>query len=782
MPRPPTRLPARVRPDGGGNRNAVRPPPPGPRAPRKPAAVSPEQVAAAFVNPVKPVRASPVYRFVSAIVAGFVLLLPAAYLALIAAVGWGVYWHFTENVGLLSMGRGRARVFMAAVYVLPGLAGGAAVLALLKPLAAREGGRDQWRTLHRKTQPTLFALADLVCEAVRAPKPDKIHVDAEVNMSASHRGGFLGLFGGQFVLTVGVPLAAGLSAAGFAGVLAHEFGHFAQRGGRGLSRAAGAVQSWLARTVYKRDAVDEWLAEACEDEGWFSLLAMVCVACVWLVRQILTAFLYAGAAATAALARQMEFDADRYETRLAGPDAFAHTSRRMIELSLGFDRAGAEVLGGLASQSPPADLPALCVHHAPRLSEAQALEEEAEMRSHMGLLGRLMVSHPPTGRRLAAARREGARLDKAGGPALKLDGPAADLFADLPALCRDVTRDLYRGRFRLPAGADLAPVRPLPKHPHRPDRPPTSRKDRGDAAEGPAAAGPARREPDDAPAVRPLPYGRATLEVPSAGHKNRVRELADAAAASAGELETALKKYDRASARRGRALAKLAAAGFTPAAHADGAGDLVTLTAKLEKATAARDEAELMLADLERAPAAARLAALDLFAAPAVAAKLPGHVRAGVEELLAFSEAARAARPASRAVGDAAVRLAAALRADASPHARGGFAAELNDRAAALAEALAGFRAAFAAAPDPHAVPESLKEPPEDRPVPFAARLPDPAPGVPPALLLPAAATAVREAVAGVARADELLQRRATWIARRLKLAPAPAAGESAPR
>ena len=60
-------------------------------------------------------------------------------------------------------------------------------------------------------------------------------------MSAAHRGGFLGLFGGQFVLTVGAPLAAGLSAAGFAGVLAHEFGHFAQRGGRGLSRAAGAV-------------------------------------------------------------------------------------------------------------------------------------------------------------------------------------------------------------------------------------------------------------------------------------------------------------------------------------------------------------------------------------------------------------------------------------------------------------------------------------------------------------------------------------------------------------
>ena len=371
---------------------------------------------------------------------------------------------------------------------------------------------------------------------------------------------------------------------------------------------------------------------------------------------------------------------------------------------------------------------------------------------------------------------------------MKLDGPAAALFADLPALCRDVTRDLYRARFRLPAGADLAPVRPLPKHPHRPDRPAKSLKGTGDAAGvaaaeepnrgEPARGEPARGEPGDGPAVRPLPYGRATLEAPAAGHKARVRELTEAAAAAAGELDAAQAKYDRASERRGRALRKLAAAGFVPAAHADGAGDLVTLTAELERATAARDEAELNLADLERAPAAARLAALDLFAAPAVAAKLPPHVAAGVEELLAFSEAARAARPASRAVGDAAVRLAAALRAGADG--RGGFAAELNDRAAALAEALAAFRAAFAAAPDPHAVPENLREPPEGRPVPFAARLPDPAPGAPPAPLLTAAATAVREAVAAVARADELLERRATWIARRLK--PAPPAEKSAAR
>ncbi len=36
------------------------------------------------------------------------------------------------------------------------------------------------------------------------------------------------LWGNDLVLTIGLPLVAGLSAKEFAGILAHEFGHFTQ--------------------------------------------------------------------------------------------------------------------------------------------------------------------------------------------------------------------------------------------------------------------------------------------------------------------------------------------------------------------------------------------------------------------------------------------------------------------------------------------------------------------------------------------------------------------------
>ena len=568
-------------------------------------------------------------------------------------------------------------------------------------------------------------------------------------------------------------------------MLAHEFGHFAQRGGRGLVRAAMAVQGWLARTVYKRDAVDEWIADGCEAESWLALPFWFCAACVWAVRQFLTGLLYASGAATAALFRQMEFDADRYETRLAGAEAFADTSRRMIELNAGFSGAMAELLPALAT-GPPEDLPALCVHHAPRLSEAEALAMEDEARGG-GFLGGVFSSHPHTSRRLAAARREGERLARGDGPALTLDGPAAGLFADLPALCRDVTLDFYRGAFGVrPDPESLAPVRPLPANPHRP-RGSKPRRRKGDPRPAADAApatdgGPDGEIPDadDAPAW-PLPYARAAVEPPrdAAAHRRELAARRRAADAGAAALAKAHARFQKVGERRMRALERLAAAGFAPAARSGGAADVVTLQAKLERADRARDEAELLLSDLERIPAAARLAALDLYAAPAVAAKLPGHVRAGVDGLLGFSAALREAKPVLRELRDAALRLSVGLKAAENSPVASGLRAEATDRAAAVAAALAALERALRGLPDPFAVPEDVKQRPESNPRPLTARVPTPDADAGPFVLLSAAARALHELAAAATHADRVLAGRADWIVGRLKLddRPAPSGG-----
>ncbi len=60
---------------------------------------------------------------------------------------------------------------------------------------------------------------------------------------------------------------------------------------------------------------------------------------VWLGRKILWCLMHAGHAISCFMSRQMEFDADRYDTKLAGSSEFARTVARLR--FLGVSRAAA---------------------------------------------------------------------------------------------------------------------------------------------------------------------------------------------------------------------------------------------------------------------------------------------------------------------------------------------------------------------------------------------------------------------------------------------------------
>src|SRR5262249_33517292 len=158
-------------------------------------------------------------------------------------------------------------------------------------------------------------------------------------------GGALGVFGNTLVLTIGLPLAAGLSLKQLAGVLAHEFGHFSQGAGMRLIVLIMTVNQWFARVVYERDAWDETLASwSGASNGGYVLVGVAVVGrAVWLPRRILWVLMYLGHIVSGFLLRQMEYDADRYEARLVGADVFAQTFWRMHELSLAQNGAYADL-------------------------------------------------------------------------------------------------------------------------------------------------------------------------------------------------------------------------------------------------------------------------------------------------------------------------------------------------------------------------------------------------------------------------------------------------------
>lgn len=277
-----------------------------------------------FTGEIAPVRLPISYRFGVFLVAFVMVLLPLIYIGLIVLAGYGIYYHAVNHTGIFEAARGgRSGFFALLIYVAPMVIGGILVAFMIKPLFSRPPRDSRRRSLTREGEPLLFAFVDRVCEAVGSARPKRIDLDCQVNASASFRRGMLSFLGNDLVLTIGMPLVAGLSVQQFGGVLAHEFGHFSQGAGMRLTYVIRSIAFWFQRVVYERDSWDEWLHETARSIdlriGWILFLAQLFV---WITRKILFGLMVIGYAVGGFLLRQMEFDADRYEARLAGSEAF----------------------------------------------------------------------------------------------------------------------------------------------------------------------------------------------------------------------------------------------------------------------------------------------------------------------------------------------------------------------------------------------------------------------------------------------------------------------------
>jgi hypothetical protein len=303
---------------------------------------SPAEILAAFRGEIRPVRPTLLYRLWILIVAATMVLLPIIYVAIVGLVIFAVGLHAVYDVAIFQGVRNAKAAFL--LYVGPLIVGGVVVAFMLKPLFARPGKRPKTRALDPSKEPLLFAFVDGVCTSVGAPTPARVEVDCELNASARRESGALSIFNNELVLTIGLPLVAGLGLKQFAGVLAHEFGHFSQGAGMRLSNLIWTVNAWFARVVYERDEWDETLAAwSSSDNGYEMALGGLARAAVWLTRRILWVLMFIGHAVSGFLSRQMEFDADRYQSRMVGGEVFAETMRRVRELALASQGADADL-------------------------------------------------------------------------------------------------------------------------------------------------------------------------------------------------------------------------------------------------------------------------------------------------------------------------------------------------------------------------------------------------------------------------------------------------------
>jgi Zn-dependent protease with chaperone function len=400
------------------------------------ASAPPGVVAEEFHGPFEPTGISLAYRIGLAAVGIGMVLLVAVYVGIIALTAYGVYYHLTSHSVFVGNFGNSITLFL---YLWPAVAGPVLVFFMIKPILARRPEQPPRYSLTAESDPALFELIGRICKVIRAPLPSRVDVDCQINASASFQRGILNTRGNDVVLTIGLPLAAGLSMQEFAGVLAHEFGHFAQGAGMRLTYLIRATSAWFARVVYERDEWDVRLVRAAYSLNYrFAVFLHLTRFAVWLSRRVLWVLMHLGHAISCFMLRQMEYDADGYETRLAGSEAFARTAAKLQHLNAAWQVAGQKIQESWTSHRLPENLPAFvnaCTRNTP-----------AELREKIESAGRktrFLDTHPCDADRTKAAR------------ALKQPGifhdqkPASELFQDFDGLCRAATRFHYEHNLQL---------------------------------------------------------------------------------------------------------------------------------------------------------------------------------------------------------------------------------------------------------------------------------------------------------------------------------------------
>lgn len=396
-------------------------------------AYSVAELDAAFQGPVTAPPMSRRYLLALLPVTLSMLLMPLVYLGITLLCGYGVYWFATEQVQWAVDARGALLYLKLTGFAAVVLGGTVLTGFLLRPFLPIGARGPEPVRLEPNRERALFHLVDRIATAIGAPVPHEIWVDTEANASARLS---RGVFSRRLTLTIGLPLLYGLDVQTVAGILAHEFGHFAQRWGIRASYIVNSLNLWFHRRIYERDRWDDFVDYCARND----LLAVQLAARIagfgsWLCRRLLLALAAAARLLSLSLSRQMEFDADRYEIALVGSSQYRSTAEALRILAAGHSLAVHELAAAFNGGKLADNLPRLAVTKAESLT---ADDRKQILAGIARLNGSVFDTHPPDRERIERAVAANAT------PQFVLEGPAAGLLTEIEGLSRLATLQWYR--------------------------------------------------------------------------------------------------------------------------------------------------------------------------------------------------------------------------------------------------------------------------------------------------------------------------------------------------
>jgi Zn-dependent protease with chaperone function len=244
-----------------------------------------------------------------------------------------------------------------------------AIFMLKAVFFVKHGGADDTLEITPAQQPQLFEFLHRLADKAGAPRPHKVFVSARVNAAVFYDLSLLNLFfPSRKNLEIGLALVNSLTLGEFRAVLAHEFGHFAQRA-MAVGRWVYVAQQIAAHLVARRDKLDDFLRGLSRFDVRIAWVGWILSLIVWSIRSLVDSAFQLVVLSQRALSREMELQADLVAVSLTGSDALIHALHRLQSADDAWSRAVGFVVNEKASGRVTRDVFAVQTQVLSRMGE-----------------------------------------------------------------------------------------------------------------------------------------------------------------------------------------------------------------------------------------------------------------------------------------------------------------------------------------------------------------------------------------------------------------------------
>jgi Zn-dependent protease with chaperone function len=231
-----------------------------------------------------------------------------------------------------------------------------AVLMLKGLFFVERGSTEGMYEITADQQPALFKFLFQMADAAGAPRPHRVFLSPRVNASVSYDLSVLNLLlPSRKNLEIGLGLVNVLTLGELRAVLAHEFGHFAQRS-MAVGRWVYIAQQIAGHLVARRDRFDRFLQGLSRSDIRIAWLGWLISLIVWAIRSLVDSAFRVVVLMQRALSREMEYNADLVAVHLTGSDALVHALHRLQAADDSWDRALRFAVGQRQEKHTPQDI------------------------------------------------------------------------------------------------------------------------------------------------------------------------------------------------------------------------------------------------------------------------------------------------------------------------------------------------------------------------------------------------------------------------------------------